>query len=505
MSDKKILVKDKLIYVYMLVILYVLMTAGMILGKVTAKDIWYDEVFSVIIARLDLKQMFIRAAMDVHPPLYYIYLKACVGFWGVFGIAEITACKLASCIPMLALIVFSFTWVRKRHGLAVMTAFLVMIVMMPQLATYYVEIRMYSFALMCVTFAYAAMEDILYDETPKIFGFVIFFVMSLAAAYTQYFACIGIIAVYIMLLIGMIVTGKERTYFKRFILMAVGSIVLYAPWLPSFYKQITEVTGSFWIQPMTLRSIPGCLKFIFKPDIANTKLAYLIAGALILFCAIQYIILLRKNRNKKELVCACTGPASLILIVGVGYIFSFMGCPIFTYRYMIPMLGILYLNIACISFSKKNNAYITTALLLFMLAGYISFNGFYAEETKKSGSWKTAAEELEKIEEGSCIITNFDHVASISAFYLRDADVYIYEGSVNRIIMELLGGCEPVNDESVKNLVKENDSVYFFGSFNSRDEICDAWEEQGIHAEYLGECLVERYWFNIYRLSENDK
>ena len=105
------------------------------------------------------------------------------------------------------------------------------------------------------------------------------------------------------------------------------------------------------------------------------------------------------------------------------------------------------------------------------------------------------------IEPGSAIITNFDHVSAISAYYLRDDDIYIYDGETVEVIRELLDNCDSIDDDGIRKLLKEKDNVYFFGSFNVRDEIVKDWEEAGIGAEYTGECLVERYWFNIYRLS----
>lgn len=42
--------------------------------------------------------------------------------------------------------------------------------------------------------------------------------------------------------------------------------------------------------------------------------------------------------------------------------------------------------------------------------------------------------------------------------------------------------------------------VYFFGSFNAREELIEEWKQQGITANEINSCLLERYWFNIYEL-----
>ena len=89
----------------------------------------------------------------------------------------------------------------------------------------------------------------------------------------------------------------------------------------------------------------------------------------------------------------------------------------------------------------------------------------------------------------------------IISFYLPNDHIYIYEGEVVDVIKDMFGGCDPVDDKDVKALVSSGKNTYFFGSFNARDEIVKNWEDMGIDCEYTGECLIERYWINIYRLS----
>ena len=90
---------------------------------------------------------------------------------------------------------------------------------------------------------------------------------------------------------------------------------------------------------------------------------------------------------------------------------------------MIPMCGILYLNIAIVLLKDRKDAFIFAILFFVLIYGYASFEGFTAEETKKVNAWKDAEEKLARIEDGSAIITNFDHVTTISAFYFENYDI----------------------------------------------------------------------------------
>ena len=184
MSEKKDGSKNPLSYLLGLIQVYTLLIVFMIMGMIKSSDIWYDEVFSVRFAQLKMDPLIEMASRDVHPPLYYIYLKACMKVVAVFGLDVIQASKLASCIPALALMIFAIVWCKKRLNGNAATLFAFLVVTMPSLSAYYVEIRMYSLALMFITFAYAAMTDIIESNEKKISQFIVMFIMALAAAYT---------------------------------------------------------------------------------------------------------------------------------------------------------------------------------------------------------------------------------------------------------------------------------------------------------------------------------
>ena len=46
--------------------------------------------------------------------------------------------------------------------------------------------------------------------------------------------------------------------------------------------------------------------------------------------------------------------------------------------------------------------------------------------------------------------------------------------------------------------------LWFIGSFNSRDDIVDEWQSAGLNVEEKGSFLLERYWFNLYKISTSD-
>lgn len=502
MGDKKKMISN-LIGVVSFAISFVV--AVMIMLKTGSGDIWYDEVFSVAFVQGSLKDIIVNTAMDVHPPLYYLYLKLVTVLCPFADF--IVVCKVASFLPLVGLYLIAAFWIRKRYGLEFAGLFALLITLMPQLAVYYIEIRMYSFALLLITGAGCCAVDIMSEKSSKS-KWITFFVLGVLTAYTQYFACVAIIALYILILIVNVVKAKKNEVIRTLVFIGL-SIAVYIPWLPMFYKQVKNVSGSYWIQPMTLRSIPGCLKYMFLPISGEGKITFVVAGITIVSFAVPYILLLLKkeHRNAQNVGASFVGIVAISFMVIIGFAASIFGSPIFTYRYMIPAMGLVFLGVIN-ALHKIDKKYLTVFLLIAcLLEGYYGMGGFMWEEGQKAKEFVHAKVLMSDIPKGSIIIANFDHVATISSYYLPESQVYVYEGETDKIIGNLFhGNGKCVTDEDVKELVSQNENVFFLGSFVSRDEIVENWSHTGISSVYEDECLIERYWINIYKLGlENEQ
>ena len=143
-------------------------------------------------------------------------------------------------------------------------------------------------------------------------------------------------------------------------------------------------------------------------------------------------------------------------------------------------------------------------LLPFIMAGFFSTKGFYQEEHKKFEQMKITEEALDQIPRDAVIITNFDHIQAISAFYLPN-DLYLYGGGLDPLISSMFQNSGHVCDDTkVAELIIQNRNVYYLGSFNTREDIIAGWDKLGIAAKEEGSYLLERYWFNIYQLYEKE-
>lgn len=580
------------------------------------QDIWFDEVFSVNFIQHSYREIAALTGKDVHPPLYYWYLKLFhdIGKVLVPAASSIVLCKLASMLPFVGIFVYTLTAIRKNFGLHIAGLFWFLIMTMPQISNYTVEIRMYSLALFFITAAFVHSCELVRafpaqgvseaertaepgvaagtEETaepgvaagteeaaePGAAGsevtsgavlasgsvtgenglikwwkrnkhWLLFWVYGILTAYTQYYACVAVIAIYIAVFIFYAVmahknkTGKSvcekvqinqeqvenrktiqneaaiqnkvaikdqnricaRNGIGKVLLCAGLSVLAYLPWLPFFFSQVQTVSSSYWIQPLTWKSIFGCMKYIFLPVSYAVKKNYVLACVMILFFGAAFLYsFLMKRKDARGRFFLLTGLWIAVFTTLIGFVCSILNRPIFVYRYLIPCLGAMWLVAAVVlwDFIEKNWGILL--FVPFLLSGYSNMQGFYGEENKKIAEMKVTQSFLADFPKDAVVLCNFNHVQAVTACYLKDSnEIWLYGSNPEDLIAELLPQCRGLEDTTeLSQLVKER-NVYFFGSFNSREELLKEWETEGIAYTEEGTYLLERYYFNVYHLVTN--
>ena len=170
-------------------IICILIGAGVFLRSacfVYSSDIWFDELFTVELAMKPLPQMMSLAAKDVHPPLYYILVRAVyIILNNTFGTDVVVAAKITSLIPYALVLIYLIVFVRKHFGWLSAGLAFVMLAAMPHMSEFMVEARMYSWA----AFALFAMFIHATEwRGAHIFGTLVY---GIAAMYLHYYGLIG--------------------------------------------------------------------------------------------------------------------------------------------------------------------------------------------------------------------------------------------------------------------------------------------------------------------------
>lgn len=131
------------------------------------------------------------------------------------------------------------------------------------------------------------------------------------------------------------------------------------------------------------------------------------------------------------------------------------------------------------------------------------------EEEYKIRLMTETEEALALIGPQDSVVYNFDQVQAVTGYYLPETTArFLWRVEGEKLIQEITSPCGTVEEtEELREMLDtagEEDrgkNLWFIGSFNSREDIAAEWREDGFEVEEVGSFLLERYWFNLYKIS----
>jgi len=153
------------------------------------KSLWYDEAYSLFMARHSLQEMIsLLASFDNHPPLYYVFLH---GWMRIVGDGDVAA-RIPSAAAGVATVVVTFLLTRELAGVRVAFVAAVLLAAAPFLVLAGQEARMYPFlALFSAGASYALWRALQEPLRRWWLGYVVWMTLAL---YTHYVAVLVLIA-----------------------------------------------------------------------------------------------------------------------------------------------------------------------------------------------------------------------------------------------------------------------------------------------------------------------
>lgn len=138
-----------------------------------------------------------------------------------------------------------------------------------------------------------------------------------------------------------------------------------------------------------------------------------------------------------------------------------------------------------------------------VIVGLRDYQAFMGEEEYKIRLMKETEAALSSIAKEDVVLYNFDQVQAVTAYYLPvETESYLWCGTPETLIQDIIRPFDALEETAeIKKWCKEGRNVWFLGSFNSRDAVVEEWEADGLQIEETGSYLLERYWFNLYRIS----
>lgn len=398
--------------IYILVLLnamifYVVLSLGV-------RHVWADEAFSFGMTRLGFDEMWRLPNVDVHPLLYYFYLKC---FQSVFG-TSVPVARMASVLPYMMILAFGGRQLRKLFDEETSLAFMVLFFFFPFLMTYSVEVRMYSLAAAFVFFNAIFAYRCYLEERKN--NWLLLALFSTGAAYTHYYAFVSIIVTDLLLLIFLV---RERSgKVKWFLFSFLGMVLMYLPWIPHCLQQLVYKAGhEYWISEITLGTLLGYVMSVFK--VKGGGLAGIVILALCYLVALIAILRLKDPRLIRMELCLLAVP---ILTALTGIVISFLVRPVFVIRYIVPSLPLMILFMA-IAVTKIRARRLAAVLFGFsLICGVINAGTLIREKYQAQPDNELDEAWLSQIPPADAfvVLNESDHIATVLAYYEQERPIY---------------------------------------------------------------------------------
>ena len=377
-------IKNKYIHILIIVIGTIFILLSMF-----HQNIWFDESYSVAIAKHSFFDIWNITGNDVHPPLYYWMLHI---LWLIFG-NNIMVFRGFSVLAVVILGILGFTHIRKDFGEKTGILFSFLTFFLPAMCTYSQEIRMYSWACLFVTitaiYAYRIYKSSNNNKENKenntnesddkgssnktcIKNLVIFGIFSIFSCYTHYYSLLAVGIINLLLLIYLIKQRKEnKKLLNKFLIVAAIQILLYIPWLIYLINQLMHVGGGFWIT-LGLNTLIEVPSFQFRRQLissvgfnVDTILPLVIAILMYIYIGYRIYKAKKEKQDIKPAIFSIIIYALVILIVLIASLKS----PILLSRYLLTITGLyIFVFAFFMTKEKKNIVTIIICAIIFILA-----------------------------------------------------------------------------------------------------------------------------------------
>ena len=347
-------------------ILYVIVLFIINFIRIFDDNFWGDEAYSINLAKMSFEAMIGETASDVHPPLYYIFLMTAYRILGNSGWVY----HIVSLIPYTLIIIFAMNVIYKDFGKEASILLMTFSSILTTSLTYNIEVRMYSWTCFFVLMSYYFFYKIIGLEKKSYY--LIFTIMSLAAAYSHYYGIISVGFLYVILLVLAI---RKKIQIKNILYVYLITVISYLPWLYILITTFQRTADNFWIEKVP--SLKDILIYYFSVQGKEEYSVLMVVITLLLVIIMIFKnlgISFKNNRNtfqwdhkkgivnfsdKKPLtsinIWMISGVITAFGTAAVGVAVSFIVRPVFITRYLYPAAIILWM-VLCISVSQYKKA-----------------------------------------------------------------------------------------------------------------------------------------------------
>ena len=261
-----------------LLILFAILLIGFFLRvyDLANESIWYDEADSILLANLNLSQIFLYPTNT--PPLYYIILHWWINLFGDSEFSIRFPSVIFGCLSIFMIYKVGNKIFDKDVG--ILSSLLL------GLSVFHIhysqEARAYSLSVLLTLLSIFFLIKLLRRSSSKVlFGYIL---SSTLLIYSHIYGLFIIISQNIYI-ISVLLVSKEtyKLKLKRWILIQIILIILFIPWINIFITRTLQIAQGFWIPTPSLSSIMN--SFI---TYSGSELLFLFFVILTTFSIIRY-------------------------------------------------------------------------------------------------------------------------------------------------------------------------------------------------------------------------
>ncbi len=318
-----------------IVILFIILTSW----TIGTSSIWFDEAFGAFMIQFSYADIAYYTGRDVHPPLYYWFLKS----WGyIFGASDIGLRSMSVLFGVTTLI-SAYALVRKLLGWKAALGAVFALAVSPIAIRYGQEARMYT---MVATIGFSGTYVLLKAlETNAKKWWLLYALFVSAGMWTHYLAVLFWLSHWVWRAIvthnPKILLWLKSFFTKGWILSHILAILLFLPWMSLLLKSLADVqTNGFWIPPLSLQSVADVAGNFFlyedsgKVTSWQTVLVVLV-GIIILYIAMHTFRTFSKQQkiNFSLMLSIAFVPPALLMLASLPPLESS-----FISRYIVPSI-----------------------------------------------------------------------------------------------------------------------------------------------------------------------
>ncbi|MBP7741019.1 hypothetical protein KA089_02480 [Candidatus Woesebacteria bacterium] len=223
---------------------------------IVRQPLWLDEQYSLFFSQSLSSMQFFVSTPDIHPGLYYFFVKLVVPFSSMIPVLRVFTALLPSMIGTIILLVTCRKW-QKFTPLMLMLSF-ALLWLNPFLINFSWQLRMYGLLLLLISLVwFFANKWAISHSNKDFFSLLLFIILGQATSYVFYFWTFCFMLLHLSQKTGQLHTKKNY----HLVLISLFTVTQFCF---QSLGQVKEVfLGASWIQQPNIASIISLIKTVF--------------------------------------------------------------------------------------------------------------------------------------------------------------------------------------------------------------------------------------------------